>query len=48
MDFEYTESVRDDISHILGGVEELEELIRHQCSQQPVSVRRRLDTRPPT
>ncbi|MFM7239491.1 MAG: phosphotransferase, partial [Cyanobium sp.] len=37
MDVEYTGSVRDDISRILGGVEELEELIRQQCSRQPVS-----------
>lgn len=37
MDVEYTGTVREDISRILGGVEELEELIRQQCSRQPVS-----------
>lgn len=37
MDVEYIGTVRDDIRSILGGVEELEELIRWQCRQQPVS-----------
>jgi hypothetical protein len=37
MDVEYTGTVRDDISRILGGVDELEEVIRQQCRQQPVS-----------
>ena len=37
MDVEYIGTVREDISRILGDLEELEEMIRWQCRQQPVS-----------